>query len=202
MRLALSIPVLLGFVNEDYGDTMATATFRFYEELNEFLPRHRKKTDFEACIAGNGTIEDTIVSLGVPPGKVDLILVNGRSVDFTYMVCPGDRFSVYPVFESLNVQHVSRLRKAPLRRPKFIVDCNLGDLAMVMGSLGFDVFFDPSLSCHRIKEISKKEKRTIITESKHFRDLGEVTHLVQVSIGPIERQIREVIGLLDLGENV
>ncbi len=31
---------------------MPKATLRFYEELNDFLPRHRRKTDFEVEIKG------------------------------------------------------------------------------------------------------------------------------------------------------
>ena len=66
-----------------------------------------------------------IESLGVPHTEIDLILVNGKSVDFTYILQDGDRISVYPVFESLNVENVTRLRRIPLRETKFIADINL-----------------------------------------------------------------------------
>ena len=36
-----------------------------------------------------------IESLGVPHAEVDLILVNGESVGFDYIVQDGDRVSVY-----------------------------------------------------------------------------------------------------------
>ena len=178
---------------------MASATFRFYEELNAFLPGHRQKRDFEVPVKGNSSIEETIASLGVPPAKVDLVLLNGRSVDFACRVRPGDRISVYPVFESLNIEQVSRLRESPLRRPRFIADRNLGEMAAVMRSLGFDVFFDPSLSWSRIVAISEKENRTILMESGGRRDFAAATRLVQVRPGPVETQIREVVDLLDLG---
>ena len=45
-----------------------------------------------------------IEALGVPHTEIDLILINGRSVDFTYILQDGDRVSVYPVFESLNIE--------------------------------------------------------------------------------------------------
>ncbi|MBW1726666.1 MAG: hypothetical protein JRF31_01990 [Deltaproteobacteria bacterium] len=45
---------------------MPKGTFRFYEELNDFLPKHRRKTDFEAPFIGKRSIKDMIESLGVP----------------------------------------------------------------------------------------------------------------------------------------
>ena len=63
-------------------DTTLKGTFRFYEELNDFLPKHRRKTDFEAELKGKRSIKDIIETLGVPHRKIDLILVNGKSIDF------------------------------------------------------------------------------------------------------------------------
>jgi len=92
---------------------MPTGTFRFYEELNDFLPNNRKKVDFEATFNGGKSIKDIIEEFGVPPVAVDLILVNGKSVDFNYIIKDGDRVSVYPVFESFNIQNVSLLKDSP-----------------------------------------------------------------------------------------
>ena len=61
---------------------MAKGTFRFYEELNNFLPKRRKKVDFEAEFNKRKSIEDIIEEFGVPSTNVDLILINGKSVDF------------------------------------------------------------------------------------------------------------------------
>ena len=77
---------------------MAEARFRFYAELNDFLPPERRFTEFSHQFLDVATVKDRIESLGVPHTEVDLILVNGESVDFTYRVRDGDRVSVYPVF--------------------------------------------------------------------------------------------------------
>ena len=55
---------------------MVKGTFRFYEELNDFLPKHRKKIDFEAEFCGKKLIKDIIEEFKVPPTKVDLVLIN------------------------------------------------------------------------------------------------------------------------------
>ncbi|RKZ83399.1 MAG: hypothetical protein DRQ39_09575 [Gammaproteobacteria bacterium] len=41
---------------------MATAVFRFYEELNDFLPLHRRKTDFVIPFKEKRSIKDAIES--------------------------------------------------------------------------------------------------------------------------------------------
>jgi uncharacterized protein with PIN domain len=47
----------------------------------------------------------------VPHTEVDLILVNGRSVGFDHRLGDGDRVSVYPVFEALDVTPIVHLRE-------------------------------------------------------------------------------------------
>ena len=80
---------------------MPRATFRFYQELNDFLPLAQRQVAFKHDWRGTPSIKHLIESLGVPHTEVDLILVNDRSVDWAYQPQEGDRIAVYPVFESL-----------------------------------------------------------------------------------------------------
>ena len=82
---------------------MKTVHIRFYEELNEFLPKNLRKVRFQHEFTGNPSIKDMIESLQVPHTEVDLILVNSKSVNFKYIVNDGDDVSVYPVFESFDI---------------------------------------------------------------------------------------------------
>jgi hypothetical protein len=145
---------------------MLKAIFRFYEELNDFLPKQRRKTDFQVDFKGRRSVKDMIEAFGVPHTEIDLILVNGKSVDFAYVLQDGDQISVYPVFESLNIEDVTRLRIVPLHKTKFIADIHLGDIVKYMRALGFDVYFNPSLSGRKIIEISRRENRIILAKSK------------------------------------
>ena len=181
---------------------MPKATFRFYEELNDFLPKHRRKTDFEATFKGKRSIKDMIEALGVPHTEIDLILVNGNSVDFNYILQDEDRVSVYPVFESLNITNVTRLRKIPLRRNKFIADINLGDIVKYMRILGLDLYYDPLLSTREIVEISKRENRIILTKSRKLLKFKEVSHGIFIRPGTTEEQIRRIIDYLDIKDNI
>ena len=181
---------------------MPKATFRFYEELNDFLPKHRRKTDFEAKFKGKRSIKDMIEALGVPHTEIDLILVNGKSVDFNYILQDEDCVSVYPVFESLNITNVTRLRKIPLRRNKFIADINLGDIVKYMRVLGLDLYYDPLLSIRELIEISIKENRIILTKSRKLLRFKDVSHGIFIRPGTTIEQIKRILDYLDIKDNI
>ncbi len=68
---------------------------RFYEELNDFLSPERRKITFIHELTRRTSVKDLIEFFGVTHTEVDVILVNGRSVDFSYIVRADDRISVY-----------------------------------------------------------------------------------------------------------
>jgi len=91
-----------------------TASFRLYEELNEYVPPGKRKVSFGVTFKAPSTIRKAIRSLGIPPDEVDLVLVNGESVPFEHIIDDGDMISIYPIFESLDISGVTRLRDKPL----------------------------------------------------------------------------------------
>jgi len=173
-------------------------TIRFYEELNIFLPKELRKKDFEYTFTGNPSVKDVIEAIGVPHPEVDMILVNGRSVDFKYNIHSGDRISVYPVFELLDVSPLNRLRPEPLRDTRFILDINLGKLASKLRMLGFDTLYDNNYQDYKIVEIAIKEKRIILTRDQGLLKNKKVTHGYWVRNTNPEKQFREVIDKFDL----
>jgi len=175
---------------------MSKAIFRFYEELNKFLPKRRRKTDFQVNFKRRRSIKEMIEALGVPHTEIDLILVNGKPVEFTYRLQDGDRVSIYPVFEFLNIENITGLRKIPLRKTKFIAETNLEHIVNYMRILGFDVCFDPSLSTWKIIELSKRENRIILTKNRKLLKFKEVTHAIFVRPGTTGEQIKRIIDYL------
>lgn len=175
-----------------------TANFRFYEELNDFIPEYRKKERFEYTFNDNPAVKDTIEAIGVPHTEVDLILVNGISVDFTHQIGHGDDVAVYPVFESLDISPVVRLRPKPLREPRFILDCHLGTLARNLRLLGFDSLYRNDFHDEEIIRISDFEKRIILTRDIGILKHGNVTRGYWIrNISP-DDQTREVLYRFDL----
>lgn len=177
---------------------MAVAHFRFYEELNDFLPPERRKTDFSHHFSRRASIKDMIESFGVPHTEIELILVNGRSVDFSYIVRDGDRISVYPQFEGLDVRPLLRLRSRPLRRPRFVVDCNLGRLARYLRLLGLDCRYSNRYTDADIAFLSQAEHRIVLTRDRRLLRRKLITHGYFVrATDPVE-QVREVLKRVDL----
>jgi len=175
---------------------------RFYEELNDFLPRSRQKIDSQVLSKERQSVKDMIEALGVPHTEVDLILVNGQSVDFAYILQDRDRISVYPVFESLDISHVTHLREIPLRRTRFIADINIGDIVRYLRALGMDVYFDPGLSPRELITRSKRERRTILTKSRNLLKYRQVSHGIFIRHGRTIEQIKRIIDLLSLRAHI
>ena len=67
------------------------STFRFYEELNDFLPPERRKTTFDFAFNGTPSVKDCVEAIGVPHPEVDLILVDDVSVGFDHLLQGGER---------------------------------------------------------------------------------------------------------------
>jgi uncharacterized protein with PIN domain/sulfur carrier protein ThiS len=177
---------------------MTVAHFRFYEELNDFLAPQRRRREFELRCAEAATVKNAIESVGVPHTEVELILVDGESVDFAHRVCEGDRISVYPVFEAFDVSPLLRLRPAPLRHPRFIADAQLGGLARLLRMLGFDTLFDNHAVDADIRSRAAAEHRIILTRDRQLLICRDVTHGCYVHALQPPQQLREVVERLQL----
>jgi hypothetical protein len=177
---------------------MLKVSLRFYEELNELLPPERHKKDFEICYEGRRTVGEVIGEQGVPMDEVDLVLVNGQSVDFDYTLQEGDRISVYPVFERFDLRGVSRLRKRPLRKLRFVTDKDLGEVAEGLKKMGLDVCFHAGLDPRKAVEISRREGRILLTTRKEVITSSKVTRGIYVAPGTVGEQLRKIMEALDL----
>jgi len=178
------------------------AEFRFYEELNDFLPLERQKRTFSHEFAGTPSVKDTIEALGVPHTEVDLILVEGESVGFDALLCGGERVAVYPVFEALDISPLIHLRPHPLRRTRFVLDVHLGKLARYLRLLGFDSLYRNDYEDAEIVAISLKDRRIILTRDKGILKTGAVTHGYWLRAIRPKEQLREVVKALDLGRGI
>jgi uncharacterized protein with PIN domain len=174
------------------------ALLRFYAELNDFLPPERRHVTFSKSFPGPRSVKDLIESLGVPHTEVDVVLANGISVDFSYRVEDGDRISVYPVFESLDVSPVVRLRPKPLREIRFVLDTHLGKLAAYLRLLGFDTLYEKAIGDEELARISAEERRILLTRDRGLLKRSAVTHGILVRETLPRRQLLEVVRRLDL----
>ena len=181
---------------------MPKAVLRFYNELNDLLPEHRRNTEFEAEFKDKRSIKDMIEALGVPHTEVDIIIANEDSVNFNYILHEGDRIRVYPTLSNPDIKNTIPLRPSPFYNTRFIADTNLGNIARYMRVLGFDTYFDPSLSARAIIELSLREDRTIITKSRKLLKFGDVTYGLLLRPGTTEAQIKNILLRMGIKDSV
>ncbi|MGZ5200375.1 MAG: Mut7-C RNAse domain-containing protein [Telluria sp.] len=177
---------------------MVMATFRFYEELNDFLPRDRRRKSFTAPCARAATTKHMIEALGVPHTEVELVLVNGESSGFDRLIEEGDRIAIYPKFEAFDITPLLRVRERPLRRLRFVADAHLGGLARFLRMAGFDTVYDNNIHDDEIEALAASEDRVVLTRDRELLKRRTITHGCYVHALKPEEQLREVFNRLDL----
>ena len=177
---------------------MPEISIRFYEELNCFLPKGWKKETVTIPFREKTPVKALIEECGVPHTEVDLILANGESVPFDYRLQPGDRISVYPVFEALDISQLSKVRPTPLRSVRFVLDVHLGKLAMLLRMLGFDTQYSNDFADEQICTIANRDHRIILTRDRGLLKRRSVTHGCHIRAQNPRQQLMEVVRRLDL----
>lgn len=173
------------------------AQLRFYAELNDFLPRNKKR-QLSVDASESPAIEDILAFLGVPVQEIDLILANGISVGIDYRLQTGDRIALYPVFESMDISSLTLVREKPLRRTQFITDQRLGALAHMLRQIGFDVVEGAALRRSEIITASQKENRIILSRDRSIINDRGVSHGYLLKSETPKEQLQEVITRFDL----
>ncbi len=177
---------------------MQQAQFRFYAELNDFLPRSRRQADVAYPFRGAPAVKDAVEALGVPHTEVEVILVNGVSVPFDHPLRGGDRVSVFPVFRTLDVTPWVRLRPPPLRPVRFALDVHLGRLARQLRLFGFDAAYRNDWSDEQLAELAPRERRIVLTRDRGLLMRRAVTHGYYVRATQPDVQLIEVLHRFDL----
>ncbi len=177
---------------------MNRAFLRFYAELNDFLAPEKRYRTLEVPFHVSPAVRDLIESAGVPHTEVDLVVVNGEPAPLGQIVRDGDRVAVYPVFESLDIAAITRVRPEPLREPRFVLDVHLGRLAAYLRMAGFDALYRNDAADAGLAEISAAEGRILLTRDVGLLKRAAVTRGYYVRETQAIRQLAEVVARFDL----
>jgi len=178
------------------------ASFRFYAELNDFIAPERRQRESGVACAGDATVKHVVEALGVPHTEVELILVNGVSVDFAGRLHDGDRVSVYPTFEAFDVSPLLRLRARPLRVTRFVADAHLGALARLLRMAGFDTVYDNHFDDAEIERLAARDGRIVLTRDRELLKRRGISHGCYVHALKPAQQLHEILVRLDLAGSV
>lgn len=171
---------------------MATASFRFYAGLNDFLPPPRRQQSFEADGPPGASVKNRIEALGVPHPEVALILVDGEPAGFDRLLMGGERVAVYPPFVAPAFEGALDLRP-PLPAPlRFIADAHLGGLARLLRMAGFDTLYRNDLPDAEIATTAAAEARVVLTRDRALLMRREITHGAWLRAKQPHAQLAEV----------
>ncbi len=176
----------------------AYVDFRFYAELNGFLaPQYRQRRFRHSC-SRDASVKHEIEALGVPHTEVELILVDGVSVDFSHRLRDGETLGVYPTFSTIEIAPLPRLRPPLEDTARFIADAHLGQLAKNLRMLGFDVLYRNDYSDAEVARIAAAEGRVVLTRDRDLLIRKEIVYGGYLHAVSCDAQVTEVVARFNL----
>ncbi len=182
--------------------TMPTAHFRFHDSLNFFLPRAKKDRLIQHEYEGRSSVKDMIESLGVPHPEIEMIVINGRSVDFNTIVQHGAFINVYPVSAVPEILNPEPLRLPYPSRPSFILDQHLGRLAAYLRMMGFDTLYRNDYHDEELAQVSHDETRILLTRDIGLLKRSAIVYGYFVRETDRRKQLAEITARFHLKEQV
>ena len=142
------------------------AYFRVYSYLNDLIHKQKRYKRFPIEYRGRQSVKHLFESSGIPHTEVELVLVNGQSVDFCYIAQEQDRVSVFPHFSRLKVPDSPCMQQKGPDEMRFAADGHLGQLARFLRMLGYDTFYDNEIDDEVLAAISYDENRILLTRDR------------------------------------
>jgi uncharacterized protein len=174
--------------------------FRFYGQLNDFLPWQWRYCRFAHTLRAPASVKDVIEALGVPHPEVDVIVVNGQAVDFSYRMHDGDQVAVYPAFHTVDVTGLRRVGTDPPQPVRFVLDIHLRKLASLLRLAGFDALLLTDDA--EVAEASATERRVALTRDVGLLKRSIIQHGSWIRQTNPELQFIEVLQRFDLADRM
>lgn len=177
------------------------ADFHFMERLQR-LVSSATAGRVEYRFSGHPAIKDSIEALGVPHTEVELILVSGQSVPFSYRLQDRDRIEVYPFGSAVQTEAKILLSPAPPVEPAFILDVHLGKLARRLRLLGFDCRYRNDYSDSQLIKLALEAGLIILTRDRGILKHACVTQGYLVGSERVDEQVHEVLQRYSLYDRI
>jgi len=170
----------------------------FGDDLGFFVKQQEPGKPVIRVLAHKTSVKDIIEACGVPHPEVDLIICNGKPVDFSFQLETDARLDVHPV----STESVPEFRLQERNVHAFVADGHLGKLARELRLLGLDVSYQHDADDQRLLATMIQENRALLT-----RDRPLLMHRVVKngyyprSQDPLQ-QVVEVIRRFGLGQKI
>ena len=169
----------------------ATVRLHVYGDLDFFLGSRTRGRKVERRLTEKTSVKDLIESCGIPHPEVDLILLNGKAVDFAHAVTGDAEIELYPPGIQSSHFREKRLQAHTVR--EFVADGHLGKLVRDLRLLGIDVAYDPAAEDRQLVEIVSRNNRALLTRDRRLLMHAAVQHGYYLrSQNPLEQTIEVV----------
>src|SRR5437762_9470675 len=175
-----------------------TVRLHLHGDLDFFLRSAARGRSIERKLSEKTSVKDVIESCGVPHPEVDLILVNGEPVDFSYPITKDADIDLYSVQSQRPLFKEKRLQARSVMR--FVADGHLGTLARSLRLLGFDVAYDRQAQDRQLLRVMEREDRALLTRDRHLLMHSIVRHGYCPRSQNADDQPIEVIRRFDLSD--
>ena len=171
-------------------------------ELNELLPKRSRNKELEVSYQGRQSIKHIIESLGIPHTEIGLLTNRGQSVEFNYLVQPGDVILVYPATPKVDSYSGLFTDGKLTLEPRFLLDNHLGKLATYLRILGLDAMYRNDFQDDELVLITVDLNRILLTRDRQLlmRKMIRFGYLIR-SLEP-EKQVIEILRRFDLTEHI
>ncbi|MDW9244134.1 Mut7-C RNAse domain-containing protein [Burkholderia cepacia] len=178
---------------------MATATFRFHDELNAFLPRAQRDRAFGHACARDATVKHAIEALGVPHTEIGRLCINDVPAALDRPLDDGDRVEAFPE----RAQPAARgVAAPPPAQWRFVADAHLGGLAQLLRLAGFDTCYDNHYRDDELAALAAREGRIVLTRDRELLKRRAVERGCYLHALQPADQLRELFERLDLAPHM
>jgi len=134
----------------------------FFGDLAFFVKNKDRLQPVRRVLTHKTSVKDVIESFGVPHPEVDLIVFNGKPVDFSLHLEADTALEVYPI--SANLFPTFRLQARDVRA--FVADGHLGKLTRDLRLLGIDVSYNRDANDRELLATMAQENRALLTRDR------------------------------------
>lgn len=173
-------------------------------KLKQLLPRNlRRKNTVVYPLTRRASIKDIIESLHVPHTEIGSIIVNNRQVTFGHIPQAGEQIFLHAFTATdADMTRPCPLRPGPFPGAAFMVDVNVGKLALLLRMSGIDTWYDARLNEADLARRAADRNRILLSRNRDLLQRKIVTwgHLVRAQHP--EEQLAEVITLFQLHKSI
>ena len=173
-------------------------TIKFPEAFIFFNRRLQDNLQIVYPICRRSSLKDIIESLGVPHTEIGAIEINGEDMEFGFVPRQSCRIVLYPIAFPFDVTLSSILRPDPLKKLRFIVDVNVGKLAVLLRMIGMNTAYNNEFTDSEIARKAESDGRVVLSKDIGLLKRKQIHYGRYVRAIHPDDQLKEIINFFGI----